>query len=111
MLLLKTLIKSYSYWFICFGLSLLIKSLGFLEQGEAFFFLYFAITIIMVIHNIRLTIDKTSLLGILIAFGMVLGFSMLESWIASKLFNIDIYIIFQIITFGKCSSTKNKKAN
>lgn len=102
------MLKAFLIWFIFFGISFLISSLKWAEQGKAFMFIYVAWPVLLFIVSlfrflfycrkngaeeieIKTTIDILSLVILLLA-----------TWVATQLLNVDYYITFQMVTFGAC---------
>ena len=111
------MLKKFALWFICFGLSFLVESIGWTEQGKAFLFidlgangLIIAFLIIACLfafdsfgERIGLSVIAAVLCGVEI---VVILFA---TWVATKLFNVDYYVAFQIMTFGQCLCSSDKK--
>ena len=114
------MLKKFVVWFVCFGLSFLFESFGWAEQGKAFFFIDVGVEFFLIL--VLLAIIKTggsmygynneaivaSLLIVFITIG-VLAVIMVATWVATKLFDVDFYVAYQIMTFGQCLCTNNKK--
>lgn len=111
------MVKKFIIWFLCFGASFLIDHLGWMEQGKAFMYISLSIDIILVllcfIYTIILCFDDSnhiedSTLNIALkSFGTII-IALIATWGASKIFNLDFYIIYQIMTFGQCWSNTQK---
>ena len=114
------MVKKFVLWFISFGLSFLVASWGWTEQGKAFLFINLATTIllllfILVIFLISIFVGQCDLLisgltftTILLATGTI-AISLFATWGATKLFDIDFFVAYQIMTFGQCLCPNNKK--
>ncbi len=116
------MIKKFATWFIVFGLSFLVSEVfKWTEQGKAFIYIHLggAIVIILVLAIIliiaglvvrekKLKANISSLLLILEAVG-ILAITLFATWGATKLFDVDFFITYQIMTFGQCLCTENKK--
>lgn len=96
--------RKFLFWFICFGASHIIQNIGFAGQGKAFMYIYLGLDIIYLLVVIFTGYDALnenekdqasySFKEVLLAFPM--------SWVSSKLFDIDFYLAYQIMTFGRC---------
>lgn len=106
--------KKYLHWFVCFGLSLFISDvLKWTTQGKAFLYVYLggyvAIILISSLFVVELCLTDGlikkakigSFLAILLTIILV-GISLFATWGATKLFNIDFYVAYEIMTFGQC---------
>lgn len=114
--------KKFALWFICFGLSFLAESWGWTEQGKAFMYINLGtsmliVLIVLVIFAIAGAADGWaaeaggySFLALLITVGS-LAIILFATWGATKLFNVDFYVAYQIMTFGQCLSGTSKKKN
>lgn len=104
--------KKLLYWFIVFGLSFLFKGLFGWEQGKTFFWIYLGASIILYIALFIIYGTASTLLGnffgigqsiwaiilLIIGFGLVIFFT----WVATKLFDIDFFVAYQVMSFGQC---------
>ena len=116
------MLKKFAIWFIAFGLSFLVSEVfKWTEQGKAFIYIHLggaiviilALAIILIIAGLVVREEKTkanisSLLLMLEAAG-TLAITLFATWAASKLFNVDFFVAYQIMTFGQCLCTENKK--
>lgn len=106
-------------WFTIFGLSFLVSFLQWAEQEKAFLYIYigyviliFLITIFINFFNIYSFKERFKLsfltIGVMFVNIIIILFS---TWVATKLFNVDYYITFEIMLFGAClcSSNSSKK--
>lgn len=106
-------------WFIYFGLSFLVQRWGWTEQGKAFLYIYTAVSIIILIainasvlvvgkaYRIPRKDSRKFLNANLIAVALYAS-ALLASWGATKIFNIDYYVAFQLLTLGSCLGTSKK---
>lgn len=104
--------KKYVTWFICFGLSFLVSDVfGWTEQGKAFLYIHLGIVVVIILVIVVMIIipgvesrgfnsGKLSLL-IFLTIGAI-AFILLATWGATKLFAVDFYVAYQIMTFGMC---------
>lgn len=103
--------------FVCFGLSFLVKSFGWTEQGKAFFYinigavgLLIAVFILIVLFMGSGALEKLGISIVLVIFSaIIIGITLFATWGATKLFDVDFYVAFQIMGFGQCLCTSNKK--
>ncbi|MBO5116705.1 MAG: hypothetical protein J6C25_04270 [Treponema sp.] len=112
--------KKFALWFICFGLSFLVESWGWTEQGKAFMYINLGTSILIVLIVLAILViagiadgcaaeaNGISFLAILVTIG-ALAITLFATWGATKLFNVDFYVAYQIMTFGQCLCTSNKK--
>lgn len=104
------MLKNFALWFICFGLSFLFESFGWAEQGKAFLFINLgAIGLIIALLILVYLFTGDGLgeqIGIpviaAVIYGAVITVILFATWGATKLFNVDYYVAFQIMTFGQC---------
>lgn len=116
------MVKKFICWFVFFGLSFLLSALlG--GQGKAFFIIHLGFSIIF-IFSILATIagigsktifspftDAITFIGTVMTF-VYLAITVFATWAATKLFGIDFFVAYQIMTFGQClcrSSSSSKK--
>lgn len=119
------MLKKFALWFICFGLSFLVADVfGWTDQGRAFLYIYLgaevAIIVILIIALLVLGIavrEKLLALGgsivTIILLIIALAITLFATWGATKLFGVDFFVTFQIMTFGEClaGSSKSKSNN
>lgn len=114
------MLKKFALWFICFGLSFLVQSWGWAEQGKAFLYIDLGVGVLIVVALIAIVIiagladgfaaeaGGISFLTVLITAGII-AIILFATWGATKLFDVDFYVAYQIMTFGQCLCTRNKK--
>lgn len=114
------MLKKFALWFICFGLSFLVQSWGWTEQGKAFLYINLGVSVLSVVALIAILIiaalangfaaeaGGVSFLAVLITAGAI-AITLFATWGATKLFDVDFYVAYQIMTFGQCLCTSNKK--
>lgn len=112
--------KKFVLWFICFGLSFLVQSWGWTEQGKAFLYINLGADILLILVVLAILViaglaedraaeaNGISFLVILVTVGIV-AIVLFATWGATKLFNVDFYVAYQIMTFGQCLCTNSKK--
>ena len=113
------MLKKFAVWFICFGLSFLIESWGWAEQGKAFMIINLgAAGLIIAIIILIFLLGGDGLveqLGIPVLLALVYAGLMVvilfATWGATQLFDVDYYVAFQIMTFGQCLCSSSKKDN
>lgn len=117
------MLKKFIEWFICFGLSFLVADVfGWTDQGRAFLYIYLGVdvaliaifVIILLIAGIafreKLLALRGSFLSIIITI-IVLAVILFATWGATKLFGVDFFVTFQIMTFGAClNGSSNSKS-
>lgn len=103
------MIKRFLGWFAVFGISYLIQSLGWADQGTAFVWLHFgcrALFVVLLILFGGWMISEAT--HPVIAFPTVLvmlvevAIPLLATWAATAIFNIEFGVAYQIMTFGQC---------
>ena len=115
--------KKFLLWFICFGLSFLVSDVfGWTEQGKAFLGIHLGVSVVIIlvtvvillISGVKLGISyKTSgisFLVVILAAGEI-AISLIATYVATKLFGVNFYVVYQIMTFGQClcNTHENKK--
>lgn len=110
------MLKKFALWFICFGLSFLVSNVfGWTEQGKAFFYIGFGANILIILVPIVIFViaglaswRAAEAYGIsflvVLAIVRALAITLFAVWIATKLF-----VVYQIMTFGRCLCTDSKK--
>ncbi len=111
--------KRFTLWFITFGLSFLLAGL-FGSQGKAFFAIYLGTSTIFVLSvlaaistagaasGLSFITDKLATMGVV---ELIKGIAviLLATWGATKLFGIDFFVSYQIMTFGQCLCGSSNK--
>lgn len=115
------MLKKFALWFICFGLSFLVSDVfGWTEQGKAFLYINLGTRILMIIAFIVIFIitgidsgsvaEANGISFLLVLVTVVsLAIILFATWGATKLFGIDFFVAYQIMTFGQCLCTDSKK--
>lgn len=114
------MLKKFALWFICFGLSFLVQSWGWAEQGKAFLYIHLGIDILIVLVVLAIVViaglvedcaaEANGLSFILVlATAGILAIVLFATWGATKLFNVDFYTAYMIMTFGQCLCSNKKK--
>jgi len=95
------MLKRIGFWIIIFFLGFIGEVMGFSEQKIVFFGIYLIIfSIGFVVYILcKLTYEKIDLTMKDFLFFVILTSVTL---IASKLFKTDFYIVFELLTLGKC---------
>lgn len=113
--------KKFAVWFICFGLSFLVSNVfGWTEQGKAFLYINLGTNIFIILALIViLIIAGSNIVNVLEGFGLsflivlytvvTIAIILFATWGATKLFNVDFLVAYQIMTFGQCLCTDSKK--
>ncbi len=101
------MLKNFVKWFVIFGVSFLLQILTGIEQGKAFCMIFLALLalklLIAIIGASSITGKTGKVTKIAILLGAVaVGIILVSTWGATKLFNVDFYVAFQIMTFGQC---------
>ena len=111
------MLKKFALWFICFGLSFLVESFGWTEQGKAFLYiklgtlgLLFAVLVLICLFGGSGALEKLGIPFILvIVYAIGTGIALFATWGATKLFDVDFFVTYQIMSFGQCLCTSSKK--
>lgn len=111
------MLLNFALWFICFGLSFLAESLGLATQGTAFLFIKLGLTAIVIAFLILIFLFGGDGLGerigipVALAGLLAIGIAIVlfATWGATKLFHVDYYVAFQIMTFGQCLCSSSSK--
>lgn len=116
------MLKKFAFWAIVFALSWFVESLGWAEQGEAFLYIYlgglvlFIIVIILIVMIGGAIDDEKMLAGgvsgiIILATIFLVAVTLFATWVATQLFNVDYFVVYQIMTFGQCLSGNSNNSN
>ena len=111
------MLKKFALWFICFGLSLLVESFGWAEQGKAFLYielgsigLIIAILVLICLFVGTGALEKLGLSFILvIIYAISVVIALFATWGATKLFDVDFFVAYQIMSFGQCLCDSSSK--
>ena len=108
------MLKNFARWFICFGISFLVANVfGWTDQGRAFLYIYVGIAVaIVAIYVLLLLIagiaykEKLFAMGYsivaIIFLAIQVAIMLFATWGATKLFDVNFFVTFQIMTFGAC---------
>lgn len=111
------MLKKFALWFICFGLSFLFESFGWTEQGRAFLYielgsvgLIIAVLVLICLFGGTGALEKLGLPFILvISYAIMTGIALFATWGATKLFDVDFFVAYQIMSFGQCLCGSSSK--
>lgn len=111
------MLKKFALWFICFGLSFLVESFGWAEQGRAFLYielgtvgLLIAVLVLICLFGGTGALEKVGLPFILvIIYAITTGIALFATWGATKLFDVDFFVAYQIMSFGQCLCGNSSK--
>ncbi len=115
------MLKKFALWFICFVLSFLVSDkLGLTTQGKAFLYIRLSVSILIILAFIVILIIGGLISGsaaeangisflVVLAAAVALAITLFATWGATKLFGIDFFVAYQIMTFGQCLCTDSKK--
>lgn len=109
------MLRKFALWFIFFGLSFLVESWGWAEQGKAFMYIDLGYRALFIVAIICIAIFAGNGLGerlgipliVAIGYAAIVAVILFATWGATKLFNVDYYVAFQIMTFGQCLCTSS----
>lgn len=114
------MLKKFALWFICFGLSFLVSDVfGWTDQGKAFLYINLGARILIILAFIVIFIITGITLGsvaeangmsllVVLFTAISLVIILFATWGATKLFGIDFFVAYQIMTFGQCLCTDSK---
>lgn len=111
------MLKKFGVWFIVFGLSFLISDVfGWTEQGKAFLYIHLGVSVILILIAMLIIVAglargsavESNVAPILLLF-ITVCVDLLATWGATKLFDVDFYVAYQIMTFGLCLSYEKDK--
>ncbi len=98
-------------WLVCFGLSFVVQSLGWAEQGKAFIWMHMGAMVLVavsvaILFALTLRESFVILIGSALMTGLMSVISLLLpiglAWVGSKLFDVDFYVVYQIMSLGAC---------
>lgn len=113
------MLKKFAWWFICFGLSFLVADVfGWTDQGRAFMYInlgvsvaFIAIMVLMLLIAGIVVREKLATIGVsfllVIVMAVVIAIELFATWGATKLFDVDFFVTYQIMTFGACLVTNS----
>lgn len=108
------MLKKFALWFICFGLSFLVSDVfGCTDQGRAFLYIDLGVNVIIILILVLILLfagvvyrEKLMATGIsfilLLAEVAMIAIVLFATWGATKLFDVDFFVAYQIMTFGQC---------
>ncbi len=113
------MLKKFVWWFICFGLSFLVADVfGWTDQGRAFMYInlgvsvaFIAIMVLVLLIAGIVVREKLATIGVsfllVIVMAVVIAIELFATWGATKLFDVDFFVTYQIMTFGACLVTSS----
>lgn len=113
------MLKKFIFWFVAFGLSFLLAGV-FGSQGKAFFAIFLGFYVLFSLATLATVATAGSISGLsfitdkIVSTGVVavivsIAIVLLATWGATKLFAVDFFVAYQIMTFGQCLVVDNKK--
>ena len=117
------MLKKFAIWFVVFGLSFLVSDVfHWTEQGKAFLYIHLSIGIIILLGVAVILVigglftrevAMTSAVSFLLVFmtAGILAITLFATWGATRLFGVDFFVAYQIMTFGQCLCSENKNKN
>ena len=111
------MLRKFALFFITFGLSFLVQSFGWTDQGTAFLWIDIGVTTLLIALIILICLlagdgvgEKLGLsIIVAVIYAVELGICLFATWGATKLFNVDFAVAFQIMSFGQCLCGKTTK--
>lgn len=113
------MLKKFAWWFICFGLSFLVADVfGWTDQGRAFLYIrvgasiliLLIIVLVLLLAGVAVREKLIATVGsvtLLISTAVAIAITLFATWIATKLFDVDFLVTYQIMTFGACLVTNS----
>lgn len=108
------MLKKFASWFIVFGLSFLVSDVfGWTEQGKAFLYIHMGVAVLVFLVLVTILVagglvtrraseaNGISFLLVLMT-ALSLAITLFATWGATKLFGVNFYVAYQIMTFGQC---------
>lgn len=119
---MEDMIMALVLWFILYGFSFLVSNvLGWADQGRAFFYIYLGFLIlygiyvvVSLVHGKRINLapdEMERLFDTIPKMLITLVINLLVTFIITKLFNVNFYVVYQIILFCQCLVPNIKKNN
>lgn len=113
------MLRKFAWWFIIFGLSFLVQSWGWTNQGTAFLYLHLGCAgfFLAVVFLLCLVVgegfgEKIGFSFIVaIVAAILMGVTLFATWGATQLFDVEFTVAYQIMTFGQCLCGSSKKDN
>lgn len=104
------MLRNFAKFFIIFGLSFLVESFGWTDQGHAFVYIDLGIIALLIILVILISLfvgdgflQKFGISIIaMISYVVLVAIVLFATWCATKLFPVDFVVAYQIMTFGQC---------
>jgi len=98
------MLKKFALWFICFGLSFLVESFGWTEQGRAFLYIecgtigvIIALLVLVCLFGGSGALERFGLpMSLLIIYAVSVGIALFATWGATKLFDVDFFVAYQM---------------
>lgn len=97
------MLKKFINWLIYFGLSFLVESFGWAEQGRAFFFIHFELgcLLLVVLLFLAIFVGFESFTSVLLLSGEY-AIPFVVAWVTAKFLGVDFYVVYQIIALIMC---------
>lgn len=111
------MLKKFALFFIVFGLSFLVQSFGWTDQGRAFLYIELGAAGLIILAVVLIALfagdGVGERLGIpviaVIIYAVVIGIELFATWGATKLFDVDFFVAYQIMSFGQCLCGSSSK--
>ena len=113
------MLRKFALFFITFGLSFLVQSFGWTDQGTAFIFIDIGFVTLIIAFIILICLFAGDGIGeklglsflVAILYAVELAITLFATWGATKLFPVDFAVAFQIMSFGQCLCRDVSKKN
>lgn len=112
------MLKKLTTWLVCFGLSYVVQIFGWAGSAEAFMYIYLGHTVLLMVGSAVIfclaqressTVKLSSVAMVILTSAAGILFAIGITWLASKLFNVNFYVVYQVITFVMCFIKYNNK--
>ena len=99
------MIAKFVLWVISFAFSFPLSEIGMIEQGKIFLCMHIIASSVFFVVETFIHILKNDFSRPLVfdfVFILEIALTLIASWGVSKIFTIDFYVAYEIITLGKC---------
>ena len=108
--------RRFVFWTICEVLSFLATSQGEIEQGRAFvdITIIASFVLILIAYAVAKIFFDATVCGIEIAVSIIetavkIGVTFLAAYMVTRLWNVNYFLVFQILELGKCLVEKSNE--
>ena len=116
------MLKRLAVWFTFFVVSFWVERMGWAEQGKTFLYISLSTIILTVLICIVLLeydhfinncpfVNGEKFFQVILFALICIPIILFAFWIATKFFNVNFYVAYQILTLGQCLYISKKKKN